>query len=205
MRNKIAIPVTTTELCSYGCGEIAKFKNSSKNLMCCESSSSCPAVKKKNANGLKRAYSENRKDTKHLDGKRGWSKGLTKETSDAVAKQALTLIGVRKITDEKRLAKQIYKEQCQFNLANIISRVEGYELLKKHGMYHRLANTEGVVRDHRISVMFGFENDIDPSIISHPANCRFIQQKDNARKSCKCEMTIDQLLLLIEKWDSDGN
>lgn len=60
---RIAEPVETTELCSYGCGQTARFKNGSGKLMCCERSNSCPAVKAKNSAGLKRGY-ENGRDQK---------------------------------------------------------------------------------------------------------------------------------------------
>jgi Zn finger protein HypA/HybF involved in hydrogenase expression len=64
-------------LCSYGCNQnaIGTLKNGKP---CCSTShNSCPAIKKTNANGLKVAYAEGRKDTSQFDGKRGWSKGLS--------------------------------------------------------------------------------------------------------------------------------
>lgn len=62
-------------------------------------------------------------------------------------------------------------------------------------------NTNGVSRDHIISVNYGFMNNIDPRIISHPANCRIIRQSDNKKKSTKCELTLAQLLDKIKAWD----
>ena len=53
---RIAIPIETIELCKYGCGNIAKYKNGSGNLMCEMRSTFCPAVKNKNSKGLKAAY-----------------------------------------------------------------------------------------------------------------------------------------------------
>ena len=58
---RIAIPIETDELCSYGCGNIAKFKNKSGTIMCNTSAQGCPIVKKKNSDGLKKAYKEGRK------------------------------------------------------------------------------------------------------------------------------------------------
>ena len=58
---RIAEPIETIELCSYGCGQTAKFKNGSGNLMCCKSSNSCPSNRKKNSSGCKssgRDYSD---------------------------------------------------------------------------------------------------------------------------------------------------
>lgn len=50
---RIAESIATDNLCSYGCGNVAKFKNGSGNLMCQTRSNSCPAVKQKNGNSVK--------------------------------------------------------------------------------------------------------------------------------------------------------
>ena len=57
---RIAIPIETDELCSYGCGSVAKFRNGSKKLMCCERCASCPANKARNSAGGKSAYQNDR-------------------------------------------------------------------------------------------------------------------------------------------------
>jgi len=105
-----------------------------------------------------------------------------------------TKLGKRKVTDEAKLKKMIYQEQCTFNLAGIIETIKGYDLLVKYGMYSRKTNPSGVVRDHRLSIDFGFKNQIDPRIISHPANCEFIPHKANASKSSKSSITLQELL-----------
>jgi len=78
-------PITTEELCSQGCGTQAKFKSPRGIFLCGKGPASCPVNKKKNSNGLKRAYEDGRKDCSHFDGKRGWSKGLTVDTDSRVA------------------------------------------------------------------------------------------------------------------------
>jgi Zn finger protein HypA/HybF involved in hydrogenase expression len=55
--NRTADPVETDELCSYGCGNVANYKNGSGNLMCEDRSNKCPAIKKKNSLGGQRSYS----------------------------------------------------------------------------------------------------------------------------------------------------
>ncbi len=87
---RIANPIETTELCSYGCGYVAKFINGSKKLMCCKSSNSCPANRKKNSEGLKnsgRDYVETYKNLpQESKDKMNWAKGLTKESDPRVAR-----------------------------------------------------------------------------------------------------------------------
>jgi len=94
---RIANPIQTTDLCSYGCGSTANFINGSNKLMCCKSSNSCPENKRKNSQGLKncgRDYVESYKNLSQAskDGM-NWSKGLTKETNSSIAAAALKLLG----------------------------------------------------------------------------------------------------------------
>ena len=42
---------------------------------------------------------------------------------------------------------------------------------------------------------------IDPSVISHPANCRLILQSNNSSKKNKNDISLSQLIKLIEIWD----
>jgi hypothetical protein len=54
---RVADCIETIELCSYGCGQTAKFINASKKIMCDIRSSKCPEVKRKNSEGGKKAHS----------------------------------------------------------------------------------------------------------------------------------------------------
>jgi very-short-patch-repair endonuclease len=87
---RIANPIETTELCSYGCGAVAGFINGSNRLMCCKSSNSCPANRKKNSSGLKncsRDYIETYKNlSQESKDKMNWSKGLKKEDNSSLAR-----------------------------------------------------------------------------------------------------------------------
>lgn len=59
----------------------------------------------------------------------------------------------------------------------------------------------GVSRDHMYSVSEGFNNNISPSIISHPSNCKLMTHTQNNKKNAKCTITIDELLERIKLWD----
>lgn len=58
---RVAIPIETDELCYYGCGCVAKYRNGSGNAMCQKSFNSCPAIKKKNSERNKEAYSSGKR------------------------------------------------------------------------------------------------------------------------------------------------
>lgn len=53
---RIAEPVNTEELCYYGCGLKAKYKNGSGNFMCEDRSPKCSELKRKNSESGKRAH-----------------------------------------------------------------------------------------------------------------------------------------------------
>ena len=69
-----------------------------------------------------------------------------------------------------------------------------FSLIEKYGWYKAKNNGDnpnGVSRDHMFSVKDGFLNKIDPKIISHPANCRLVLQRENAKKRNKSCITLE--------------
>lgn len=81
--------------CVYGCGKEAKFQLKNGKWCCCESSNSCPAIKKKNSDGLKKAYRDGKIDAKKIYSnksdeakrKQAWSKGKCLLQLDDVFKE----------------------------------------------------------------------------------------------------------------------
>ena len=100
----------------------------------------------------------------------------------------------RRITDEKK----IYYKKCKFKFDPYsIPEIPGYNLLLSFGFFHATKNPNGVCRDHIISISYGWRYKIDPTLISHPANCQFISNTDNILKGSSSSMTIDELILRI--------
>lgn len=85
---KTSKKIDTNELCSYGCGNVANFKNNIGKISCSEHSSSCPANRIKNSKGLIKSYQNERKSGKDLyrslseetKDKMNWSKGKFTKT-----------------------------------------------------------------------------------------------------------------------------
>lgn len=92
MRKK-SKPISTISLCSYGCGNVAKFINNSNKLMCSESANSCPSNKRKNSVSVKAACIDYKKRSENLSDKArekmGWTKGLTKEKNKSLERPTL--------------------------------------------------------------------------------------------------------------------
>ncbi len=104
----------------------------------------------------------------------------------------------------RKPAWRIYSEQCAFKF-NVYDYPDYFdiELLNRYGWYspsNKNNNLNGVSRDHCISVKWGFDNGIDPKLISHPANCRLVRHTDNQLKSFKCSITPDLLKQQIDRF-----
>ena len=94
-----------------------------------------------------------------------------------------------------------------FNLADYPEEFN-FDLIEEHGWYsaaNRGNNLNGVSRDHMVSVKFGYENNIDPNIIGHPANCRLMRHNDNVSKYEGCSITLKELKVRIQKWNNKYN
>lgn len=99
-----------------------------------------------------------------------------------------------------------YREMCSFNFnLNDFKEEFNFTLIESFGWYkakNNGDNPDGVSRDHKVSVKYGFENKINPSIISHPANCQLIRQSENSSKGTKNSISIEELIKDIERWNN---
>ena len=101
-------------------------------------------------------------------------------------------------------AKDIYYAECEFKFSQQeVARIPGFELLNTLGIYHSIKNPNGVVRDHILSKAEAYQNAYDPAHIRHPANCRFITNAENIKKSSNSDITYDQLLERITLWEQN--
>lgn len=112
----------------------------------------------------------------------------------------------RRRTDDN-LTTYRRRASFDFNLADYPEEFN-FDLIEEHGWYsaaNRGNNLNGVSRDHMVSVKFGYENNIDPSIIGHPANCRLMRHNDNVSKYEGCSITLEELKVRIQKWNNKYN
>lgn len=117
-----------------------------------------------------------------------------------------------------------YCEQCSPNIRHYRTRATfkfnvylypsefNLSLIEKHGWYspngygrkNSEPNLKGASRDHLFSVKDGFEQNIDPKILAHPANCQIMihnGQHGNNKKNCSSSITLEELLYRIDEWD----
>lgn len=87
-----------------------------------------------------------------------------------------------------------YRYDCRFKIdATNISLIKGYDLLLQNGLYSE-QNPNGVVKDHRVSVKYGYDNDVPAEMIGHIKNCEFLRFRDNLAKSKGCSLSLESLL-----------
>lgn len=141
-----------------------------------------------------------------------WSKGKTKETDARIAriaqKTSKSMMGKRRSKLQRSKAMldlQNYRLACRFCF-NVYDFPDEFDLslIEKHGWYkakNRGNNPTGVSRDHIVSVRYGFDNQVDPNIMSHPANCCLLSHASNVSKGKKCSISIDELVERIDFWN----
>ena len=77
-----------------------------------------------------------------------------------------------------------------------------YYTYKNYRKLKHIINPEGLVLglttyqiDHIFSQKAGFEQGIDPKIISHPGNLRILPASENQSKSSRCDITLEELMI----------
>lgn len=128
-----------------------------------------------------------------------------KKEYSAKSTQKYCSVECRRLYERKsKESQKQYILDCRFNF-NVYDYPEYFDLglVEKYGWYkaaNRGNNLTGVSRDHMYSISQGFINNVDPAIISHPANCQLMLQNDNSSKKTKCDITLDELIERITKW-----
>lgn len=110
-----------------------------------------------------------------------------------------------KFHEMSRTAFHNYKSKCSFKF-NVYEFPDEFDLasIDEFGWYsasNKGCNLDGVSRDHRISIKNGFEQQIDPSIISHPANCELMRHSENQQKRSKSSIMLEELIVMIDRWN----
>lgn len=105
----------------------------------------------------------------------------------------------RKLYRQKDMTKfGLYKQKCKFIFSlNDFPNEFNFELIEKYGWYkpkNRGDNLNGVSRDHMVSIRDGFNKNINPYYISHPANCELMVHNENISKNMKSSLSIEELI-----------
>lgn len=145
-------------------------------------------IRKKAAEGVKLAYDNDPTLAKRQVEKKRERYGEDWEL--IVEKKRLTEIAKGRWVDPKKKTEWgRYKRAVQYHT------YRNYRKLKEQINPDDLPLGRATYQlDHIYSRKAGFENGVDPLVISHPANLRVIPAKDNRDKSFQCDMTLEELL-----------
>lgn len=97
-----------------------------------------------------------------------------------------------------------YRRLCKFmfSLSEYPDKFD-FSLIENHGWYlptNRGNNPNGVSRDHMLSIKEGWRNKVPAWKIAHPANCRLLLQRDNAKKQSQSIINETELDVLIAQF-----
>jgi len=74
-------------------------------------------------------------------------------------------------------------------------------LLKQYGMWS-YTNTNGITRDHKVSVNEAIKNNYDPYYIKHPLNCELMTWTENNEKKTNSSISYSELVTLVDDYEN---
>lgn len=104
-------------------------------------------------------------------------------------------------------SKAQYRLACRFKVSpKSHPSLYNDRLIARYGWYaptnkSSIPNLTGVCWDHLYRVSDGYANNVDPKILSHPANAELVPWTENKLRT-KSMITIETLKRRIQQWDS---
>lgn len=126
-------------------------------------------------------------------------KSKAKFTNDYKKRVRETLVKNGKaVPDSSKDDFEIYKAHAEW-IHRMWDLVDDTTLLESNGIFNSFTNTNGCVRDHRVSRFTGFKEGVFPEILRHPANCQLITHSHNSSKREKSSLSITALFEKIKQ------
>ena len=99
------------------------------------------------------------------------------------------------VPPSSKSALQRYRSECmKITKSNNLSLIENIDKRKSTGALG------GYHLDHKVSISFGFKNNVDPKIIGHICNLEMIPWEENLKKNLNCSISVEQLRDQISKY-----
>jgi hypothetical protein len=154
----------------------------------------------------------------------GWKKPeMTEQTKKLIGEKSAEkftfeyLMKQRKINEDlgywipldKLEDYKLYRELANWKTLVLNENIIGIDLLKKGKLKskdHRGADS--LVRDHMFGRKSGFDSQVFPEILRHPANCQIITHSENIKKAKSnkdCVISLDNLFNRILNWNLEYN
>ena len=94
----------------------------------------------------------------------------------------------------------LYKYAVKKAQTNFIKELEQLEHFEKRG---QSGLQDSYHLDHKVSISFGFINNVDPKIIGHICNLEMKPWLDNIKKSHHSDLTLEELRLRIDEYETN--
>jgi hypothetical protein len=180
-------PIPAGQICDYGCGQLALFRNTGGKYTCEKLGHHCPEYLRKHSERVaehwQRPEAQSRKEK-------------TKETffkycagvPEVIAKGSNTKREKFGTLDPAR-AKE-YRHYARFirQRAQRWAKSQGYVLGQQ--TYHV---------DHKLSILDAWKVGLTEEVVNHPANLQILEAKLNSGKGAKSILTVDELLAEIKR------
>lgn len=201
------------EFCSFGCGQIAKFKYKNGKVCCCYIKTKCSKQRDKNReSNIGRKPPPKTEEFKENQRQRmlnGQAKKMNEVPRDPEKKR---------INDEKSRERMLNGQAKKMNEIDPIGRVKkirkakeelSYVSLYKHIVERftlmstkkkftrdelKTRGRKGNSIDHIFSVMEGYLNKIPPCVIACEGNLRLISYSSNSSKRERSDISLDELI-----------
>jgi len=163
-------------------------------------------IKKDYENGMSQNDLEKKYKTSYQALKWGKENGKIKfRTSSDSIKLAIKQGKMPRCISQKSGIER-YRQLCEFKFGvKTFYEYFNLKLIEDFGWYkakNRGDNLNGVSRDHIYSINDGFINNINPILISHPANCKLMRHSENSKKNKYSSITLSELLCKIKEFEN---
>lgn len=177
-----AIPEGT--LCSHGCGQHAKFRNTNGKYTCLEVSQKCPRYILDQSQRVKGHWERPAAIKRKEQAKNSFIDRLhnqeTVNKMKATKRKKTGILTPEQMKDFRHYARRIRAQaQCW-------AKEQGYTLGQQ--TWHV---------DHKLSILDAWNHKLPIEVVNHPTNLQIIDARMNSIKGSKSSITIEQLLCLI--------
>jgi hypothetical protein len=174
-------------LCSHGCGQVAKLKNTRGNYICSEIAQRCPAYILNHSHRIKEHW-ERPESIKR--------KEETKERFFLYCCGVPEVVEKQKKTKKKKWGNFTPDQMRDFRHYARRIRTRAQSWARSQGY---ILGQQTFHVDHMFSVRDAWIANVSEEIVNHPANLQVIEAKKNSSKGCKSSITLDELLRRIDE------
>jgi len=176
-------PIPAGQLCDHGCGEPAQYRGTGGVYSCSQVIQHCPGYVSKHSERVKSQWIG--ADSRRV---------ATRETFLTHCSGVPEVLAKQKATLQKKWGNFTPEEMRNFRhyARRIRSRAQCWAKQEGHVLGQQTYHV-----DHKLSVWDAWHAGLSEEIVNHPANLQILEAKKNSSKGAKSQLTLDELMQLI--------